>query len=369
MTRWRLVKLVLAVSTIAVLGLGVAAGVAASRDSDSHDDTNVALQSDDPDAKAWIGVQVHTSHDPDGVGITGIADDSPAADAGLAPDDVIVAIDGDETRNVGALKKALRDYSPGDEVTLSVVKGGDDVEPVDVTVVLGDKAAFDGILGFDTEDFQDGLLDGITEAFDRFLDDEGNTVELEAIGGNIVAISDSEITIETADGEQTFALTDDAHVSDDLAEGDRVVVVSVDGEVNTVTGAGLGIFQRQFDFDLDFDLPEFDFDFPFDGHHFDFDLPFGQGEGRFEFEFEFEFGESRFCRHGDGPGSKDDHPNLEELRDKLCDGGGLSSSGDLRFPFCGDDGEFSFGPLFGLFDEDDVREELEQFCAEHEDDG
>ena len=335
MTRWRLVKLVLAVSTIAVLGLGVAAGVAASRDSDSQDSNIlVAVQSDDPDAKAWIGIQVHTSHDPDGVGITGIADDSPAADAGLAPDDVIVAIDDEAVRNPGALRKALRDYSPGDEVTLSVVKGGGDAEPADVTVVLGEKPAFDGILGFDTEDFQDGLLDGISEAFDRFLDlslrfldGDGNTVELEAVGGNIVSVSDSEITIETSEGgEETFALTDDARVPDDLTEGDRVIVVSVDGEVKAVTGPGLGIFQRHLDFDLDFDLPDFDFDlseFDFDlpfGHDFDFDLPRGNGEGHFDFEFDFDLGESRFCRDGDGfPWSKDNHPNLERLRDKLCE--------------------------------------------------
>jgi hypothetical protein len=105
-----------------------------------------------------------------------------------------------------------------------------------------------------------------------------------------------------------------------------------------VTGPGLGIFRNHLDFDLserDFDLPfereDFEFDLPFDGigadfglwfdgHDRDFDFPFGDGEGRFDFEFDFDLGESRFCRDGDGfPWSKDDHPNLERLFDKLCE--------------------------------------------------
>lgn len=306
MTRSRLVKLVLAVSAIAILGLGVAAGVAASRNSDSNDTNDVVLQGDQPGGNAWLGIQAQTSHDPDGVAIIAVADDSPAAGAGLEPDDVILSVDGDETMTPGALKKAIRDRSPGDEVTLSVIKGGSG-DPTDVTVVLGEHPAlgelFDG-LGDRIDELTAGLHDSLNEAFDRFLDvnlrfldDDGNVVELAAVGGTVAAVNDSEITIDTADGgQQTFALTDDTHVPDGLAEGDRVVVISVDGEVTAVTGLGPEVFKH-------LPLPQFH-------------LPFGNGD----LPFDFDLGESRFCRDGEGlPWSKDDHPNLERLRDKLCD--------------------------------------------------
>lgn len=320
MTKWRLVKLVLAVSAIAILGLSVAAGVAASRNSDSNDSNDVVLQGDESNAHTWLGIQARTSHDPDGVAITSVVDDSPADVADLETDDVIVAVNGNHTKNPAALKKALRNHSAGDEVTLSVVKAGAG-DPTDVTVVLGerpDSLEFHELGRIDEfrEGLHDGLLDGITEAFDHFLDlnlhfldDERNVVELEAVSGTVIAVSDSDITIETTDGdEQTFALTDDTHMSEDLTEGDRVVVISIDGEVKAVTGPGLGIFRRHFDLGL-----------PFEDPTFEFDLPFERGEGHFDFEFDFDLGESRFCRDGEGfPWSKDNHPNFERLHDKLC---------------------------------------------------
>ncbi|MCH8814219.1 MAG: PDZ domain-containing protein [Chloroflexi bacterium] len=360
MTRWRLIKLVLAISAIAIVGLSVAAGVAASRNSDSNGSNDVVLQGDKSGGTSWLGIQARTSHDPVGVAITAVVDGSPAADADLELDDVIVAVDGDHTKNPGALKRALHEHSPGDEVTLSVVKAGA-IDPTDVTIILIERPdaheLFEGLKGslrHRLEGLKDSLHHSLGERFDhfldlnlRFLDDDGNVVEFEAVSGTVVTVSDNEVTIETADGdEQTFALTDDTHVPNDLAEGDRVVVISVDGTVKAVTGPGLGIFKHlplpDFDFDFDLELPELT---PFEGC---------------EPHTDIESWCKTMCRSHGGP------PGYDYW---FCDG--HSDSFPFHgpsFPLCRDGGAFHFGPWPGLFNEDDVREEIEEFCEAHEGD-
>ena len=58
---------------------------------------------------------------------------SPAADAALQPEDVIVAIDGDRVTGAESLVGFIRQYAAGAEVTLSIVRGG---EPAEVPVTL-----------------------------------------------------------------------------------------------------------------------------------------------------------------------------------------------------------------------------------------
>jgi S1-C subfamily serine protease len=49
----------------------------------------------------------------------------PADDAGLASKDVITALGSTEIKDSGYLIGALRDYKPGDTVTLTVERNGD----------------------------------------------------------------------------------------------------------------------------------------------------------------------------------------------------------------------------------------------------
>jgi hypothetical protein len=71
-----------------------------------------------------------------GVRLTGVRDGSPAARAGLKAGDVIVAFDGSEVTNLYAYSYALREKSPGDVVSVTVLRDG---QQLTFRAVLGDR--------------------------------------------------------------------------------------------------------------------------------------------------------------------------------------------------------------------------------------
>ncbi|HZC19267.1 MAG TPA: trypsin-like peptidase domain-containing protein [Rubrobacteraceae bacterium] len=73
-----------------------------------------------------------------GVIVTSVASGSPAADAGLRPEDVITALGSSNITNAGDLLAALRGYNPGDNATLTVVRGGKGNQE-DIQVKLGER--------------------------------------------------------------------------------------------------------------------------------------------------------------------------------------------------------------------------------------
>lgn len=73
-----------------------------------------------------------------GARIIEVAPDSPADEAGLRPDDVIVGFDGETITSMDELVVEIRLREVGDEVALEVVRDG---ETITVTVVLGDRPA------------------------------------------------------------------------------------------------------------------------------------------------------------------------------------------------------------------------------------
>ena len=64
---------------------------------------------------------------------------TPADDAGLRREDVITALDSTKIEGSGDLLGALRDYRPGDTVTLTVLRGGSGAEET-VEVKLGERS-------------------------------------------------------------------------------------------------------------------------------------------------------------------------------------------------------------------------------------
>ncbi|HWN81744.1 MAG TPA: M20/M25/M40 family metallo-hydrolase, partial [Candidatus Udaeobacter sp.] len=68
----------------------------------------------------------------EGVRLAAVRAGSPAAAAGLQDGDVIVGWDGREIRNLGDYAQALRSQRPGDEVELTLIRGGSSVRAVAV---------------------------------------------------------------------------------------------------------------------------------------------------------------------------------------------------------------------------------------------
>lgn len=65
--------------------------------------------------------------------ITDVAPDSPAATAGLKPNDVVTAVNGKAVDAQNTLTSLLSAYKPGDKVTLDVLRGSDKLQ-IDVTL-------------------------------------------------------------------------------------------------------------------------------------------------------------------------------------------------------------------------------------------
>lgn len=89
---------------------------------------------------SWLGVSVTDTSvtvdgaERDGALLSDIVSDSPADDAELEADDVVIAVDGDYINGAESLVAQLRERTPGTEVTLTIVRDG---SSKDVTVTLG----------------------------------------------------------------------------------------------------------------------------------------------------------------------------------------------------------------------------------------
>ena len=94
--------------------------------------------------EAWLGVYLQNItndlreamdlESAEGVLIAGVVEDSPAEEAGLEEEDVVTEFDGTKVETTSELTKLVKKHSPGDEITLKLVRDGKDKT---VTVVLG----------------------------------------------------------------------------------------------------------------------------------------------------------------------------------------------------------------------------------------
>jgi serine protease Do len=98
------------------------------------------------DPSAWLGVFSQEADEAlsaqlgidGGVVLRFVAEDSPAAAAGLKMHDVVSAVDGEKLTTQDELRAAVLDHKPGDELKLDVVSGGVKKE---VSVKLGERPA------------------------------------------------------------------------------------------------------------------------------------------------------------------------------------------------------------------------------------
>lgn len=82
-----------------------------------------------PREEGFLGVGLDNRRDGgQGALIADVSPDTPAADAGIRVGDVVIALDGAPVVGSAGLVAAIRDLEPGDEVTLTVVRDGTELE-------------------------------------------------------------------------------------------------------------------------------------------------------------------------------------------------------------------------------------------------
>ena len=99
-------------------------------------------------ARGWLGVSIQEVDSdlteklgldkPMGALVSGIFDDTPAAEFGLQRGDVIVAINNQELKNANHLRAAIAMYKPTTTVLISILRDG---RTQDVSVILGERSA------------------------------------------------------------------------------------------------------------------------------------------------------------------------------------------------------------------------------------
>ena len=93
----------------------------------------VAAQDDTTTGAPFLGIGLGEAEN--GVLVTDVAADSPAAEAGLEVDDVITAVNGEDV-TVDSIRDTVASLSVGDEITLSVERGD---ETLELTATLGER--------------------------------------------------------------------------------------------------------------------------------------------------------------------------------------------------------------------------------------
>jgi putative serine protease PepD len=89
------------------------------------------LAGEDPAPPAFLGVSsVDPTEGPGGALIERVEPGSPAATAGLAPDDLVRAVDDEIVRSADALTRAIRAREPGQQIRLTVIRDEEELELV-----------------------------------------------------------------------------------------------------------------------------------------------------------------------------------------------------------------------------------------------
>jgi S1-C subfamily serine protease len=74
-----------------------------------------------------MGIMPSYADSTEGMGVDGVLEDSPAAEAGMKDGDIIIRIGGQTVRNVYDYMAALNRFKPGDTAEVTVRRDGKEV--------------------------------------------------------------------------------------------------------------------------------------------------------------------------------------------------------------------------------------------------
>jgi serine protease Do len=154
-----------------------------------------------PRDRGFMGVQLEDSEGGDGAKIVRVTPMSPAAKAGLKADDIVTSVDDKPTPTAEALIRTVAQKKPNDKVTLTYLRGGEEIE---VTVTLA-KFPENGGGGFDRGDFQNAMGTERSErrtGFPVTLQHDA-TLKATQCGGPLVDLDGRVIGINIARGGRT----------------------------------------------------------------------------------------------------------------------------------------------------------------------
>jgi S1-C subfamily serine protease len=188
--------------------------------------------------EAWLGVVLQplseelkqamdVNDDVEGVLVSDVVDDSPADRCGLVEGDIIIAIDDEDTKTVKDAVRAIKSYSPGDEVDIVVLREGERerIQNVELTERDTDKLA-DLDLDFDLSAVPE-IQHELQQAFEGWVDHPQGYlgVRIQDMSKDLAEYFD----VDEGEGVLVLEVTEDSPAEEaGLKAGD--VILSYDGE-------------------------------------------------------------------------------------------------------------------------------------------
>lgn len=240
---------------ILVLALGGVAGCAGQAALSSSEATPTATNGEagrsssaPPESaeRGWVGVTLGTADQ--GVRVASVVAGSPAEKAGLKQGDVIVRVDGNRVRQPSDVVRALSDVKAGEQVTLTVLRNG---QELDVAVTTSKRPGSDADVEVGGAPLENWLrqLPGLEnvgpgEALQRFvranvtlIGRDGQEIKLTVVAGQVKAIADDSIAIDPngeSAGPESYRIVSSTLMREgsrkispsDIRVGDTVVVVT-----------------------------------------------------------------------------------------------------------------------------------------------
>lgn len=133
-------------SSASIEGMGYAIPISQAKDIISELMNKEPKEKVDDDDKGYMGITSAVSIDssvsemyniPEGAYLKGIAEGSPADEAGVQIGDVVVAVDGEEIESYDELREEMSYYSAGDTVTITVERAkGNEYKQKDIEITL-----------------------------------------------------------------------------------------------------------------------------------------------------------------------------------------------------------------------------------------